>query len=95
MIYLLHSREEKDREKVNASLERMYRLLDGKLGHTIHHYSFRLVHTLDDMREKIIILHDDLDDRIVEISKLFIRERLKNDHVEALALVFCWGAVDG
>ena len=38
MIYLLHSREEKDREKVNASLERMYRLLDGKLGHTMHPY---------------------------------------------------------
>lgn len=95
MIYLLHSREEKDREKMNASLGQMCRLLGGKIGHTMHPYSFRLVHTLDEMREKIIILHDDLDDRIVEISKLFIRERLKNDHVEALALRYGWGAVDG
>ena len=63
----------KAQEAVDNSLQSMMR----------EEYRHRFVKTQNDLREKAIIFDADLDDRVVEIMKLFVMKKIKADSPDA------------
>lgn len=58
--------------------------VDNSLQDMMHdEYRHRFVKTQNDLQEKAMIFDADLDDRVVEIMKLFVMKKIKNDRPDA------------
>ncbi|MCQ2513223.1 MAG: CpXC domain-containing protein [Lachnospiraceae bacterium] len=72
MIYLVFG----DQEKAIEMMQGFYRDNEGNIVDADEDYRNRVVGTMNEFREKLMILDAGLDDRIIELMKLFILANL-------------------